>query len=487
MPKRKASEDTSRGHKRHVPIALTVLELRSLLDPYKDEDSADIIFKDKNNHDTLQRLYESLCRRFTVKHKPDGLRTKGLDSIKASNLKIPISVSSQFSNWDQDPHRFWWPEPSPSAAPKEPQTTDGYRQRFVMTAIEQSMKLQVQKVVGRFTSIAMYLSFRRFMGCDITQDIVASCKSIITAGKRRITICDELVRRSDSIPQPGPSQDTTTANDECQNRETGESVDDWCREPNSKYYKRTLGICFLDIIPDSICDEGKSLRKGDLDASIEALHSIKALAWLADSKTESLANRLLDYQHKLLWATHGPVSAGEGSVGSIAVSNQQLQGHRNFSTSGGRSNWVESTSQAMAQPAASGMLSLLTAARMAQTPENGVNSTSWCPRDQVYSMPLPTSFHERPFDGYQSIRTNDATPAETNYNYFMDMNQIDWFSGSNNIVGDTNGYAMQQPASFDMNATCETSSMDTQSVNYHIDAGFVNWFSVGGLQEVVEQ
>ncbi|KAM3508943.1 hypothetical protein MY11210_006518 [Beauveria gryllotalpidicola] len=46
MPKRKASDNSSRAQKRPKPIALTALELRSLLNPYKDEDSTDVIFED---------------------------------------------------------------------------------------------------------------------------------------------------------------------------------------------------------------------------------------------------------------------------------------------------------------------------------------------------------------------------------------------------------------------------------------------------------
>ncbi|KAM3497488.1 hypothetical protein MY10362_009165 [Beauveria mimosiformis] len=53
MPKRKASDNTSRAQKRPKTIVLTVLELRSLLNPYNDEDSADVIFEDQKNHATL--------------------------------------------------------------------------------------------------------------------------------------------------------------------------------------------------------------------------------------------------------------------------------------------------------------------------------------------------------------------------------------------------------------------------------------------------
>ncbi|EJP62013.1 uncharacterized protein BBA_09061 [Beauveria bassiana ARSEF 2860] len=483
MPKRKASDNTSRAQKRPKPIVLTVLELRSLLNPYNDEDSADVIFEDQKNHATLQRLYESLCRRFTVRNRPDGLRAKVIDNIKTSNLEIAISISSQFSTWEQGPYQFWWPEPPQSIAPKYPHGS--YRQRFFKAAIEQRRQLQVRRVLGRFTSIAMYLAFQRFMGCDVTQETVASCKCIITAGKRRIAFCDELARHGDATPQPRRSHHTTAANEESQNGETEESEDDWYREPSGKYYKRTLGIYFLDIIPDSICDEGKSLRKRDLDASVEALRSIKALDWLAKSKTERLANLLLDYQHELLWTTQGTTSADKGAANPAGMGNRQLHQHGNVSAPERRPNCVASTTSTMAQPSVSGMMSLLTAARITETLEDDTSSPSWGPGTQTYSMPSDTGFLERPFDRRDSVGTN-ARPAEGTSDYYMDLNQIDWFSRSSNVAGDTIDYPMQ-PVSFDVNATCQMSSLESQDANYHVDAGSVNWFLGGRLPEVIEQ
>ncbi|KAM3555232.1 hypothetical protein ARSEF4850_006096 [Beauveria asiatica] len=257
-----------------------------------------------------------------------------------------------------------------------------------------------------------------------------------------------------------------------------ESEDDCYREPTGKYYKRTLGIYFLDIIPDSIFDEGKSLRKRDLDASMEALRSIKALDWLAKSETERLANLLLDYQHELLWTTQGTTSADRG-----AVNPGEIIG--NVSTPERRPNCVASTTSTMAQPSVSGMMSLLTAARITETLEDYTSSPSWGPGTQAYSMPSDTGFLERPFDRRGSVGTN-ARPAEGTSDYYMDMNEIDWFSRSSNVAGDTIGYPMQ-PISFDVNATCQMSSLESQDANYHIDAGSVNWFLGDRLPEVIEQ
>lgn len=246
MPQRKAG-DNNRGPKRRNP--LTVQELRSLLDPYEDDDSADVMFQDQKNHAILRRLYASL-RYFTDTLQREEARLK---SITKADIDVPNSVSRKFPSWLQDPHLFWWPVLPHSVAPETPFTTDIYRQRFVQAAIQQYQQLQLQRVVARFTSIVLYLSFQRvfprervylqthsiqkylhFMGCENTQNTITSCKSIITAGKRRLMFCDALARTDYNTSQSERLHDSIEEALDIEN----------CR--------RTLGLCFLDVIPDSM-------------------------------------------------------------------------------------------------------------------------------------------------------------------------------------------------------------------------------------------
>lgn len=226
MSKRTASDNT-RGSKRRKPKPVTVLELRGLLSPYNDDDSADVIFQDQKNHTTLERLYASL-RRFTNVRQREKARVKSITT--KADVDVPSSISCKFPSWLEDPHKFWWPTSSHSAAPETPLITETYRRLFVQGALQQYSQLQSGRILARFTSIVLYLSFLRmfpqgeayqrtksirnylqFMGCDNAQNCVTSYRSILTAGRRRLMFCDALAKLDHKNSQSGQSHNSNAA------------------------------------------------------------------------------------------------------------------------------------------------------------------------------------------------------------------------------------------------------------------------------------
>ncbi|KAJ4161517.1 uncharacterized protein LMH87_007554 [Akanthomyces muscarius] len=300
------------------------------------------------------------------------------------------------------------------------------------------------------------------MGCDNAQNTITSCRSIIRAGKRRLMFCDALARTNNNTSQAKKSHDSNATIEETLDIENS---------------RRTLGLFFLDVIPDSICEEGRCLRKEDFDASIKAIHSTNALDWLLASPiVDQLANLLLDYQHNLLWAP-------------------QRQ-HEQVSTPPSQPNWEASTDEGMEQHAASNIMSLLRAAQMTQPPEDSTDSTQW----GQGTMPRGVSINERQFDNRQSLGT-ESQPVS---NYRMNVNHLLWFHGATDVAGETNNHQMQpgsftdtmnpmeaqsanivgemnnyrmQPGLFNLNTSCQHDPVSTETPNYHLNANEFIWYS----------
>ncbi|XWX00025.1 hypothetical protein V2A60_008041 [Cordyceps javanica] len=91
---------------------LTIRELRLLLLPYEDNETADVVLQNKENHQILETWYQSLHLKFRQRGiKPAVNNAAIIKSIKSSQLKVDESVFVRLCLWEADPRTFWWPEP----------------------------------------------------------------------------------------------------------------------------------------------------------------------------------------------------------------------------------------------------------------------------------------------------------------------------------------------------------------------------------------
>lgn len=211
---RKAETNLRHREKRYDSAKLTIRELRRLLLPYKDDESADVVLKNKGNRQILERWYQSLHDNFRKRSiKPAINNAAAIKSIEHSQLKVDDSISGHLCLWDNNPGTFWWPEPEKFPVEHGSlSSTDAYRKFFTVSAIHICKQFSTYRVLWRFTTVAVYLHFRRwkpeidsirkshvqdflrFLRCDASDDATTTCLFIIKAGQRRISFCYLLTR-----------------------------------------------------------------------------------------------------------------------------------------------------------------------------------------------------------------------------------------------------------------------------------------------------
>ncbi|OAA42775.1 hypothetical protein ISF_09691 [Cordyceps fumosorosea ARSEF 2679] len=129
------------------------------------------------------------------------------------------------------------------------------------------------------------------MECDGSDDETTALLAITKAGQRRISFCQLLATRL-----PAESRFINQTNDE---DATSNATDE------NERFRSALGIFFHESIPDSIFDTNDGLFQRGKEAIIQHLHSIDILSPPTQYDTCDLANKLLDYQHSLVWPNEG--------------------------------------------------------------------------------------------------------------------------------------------------------------------------------------
>ncbi|KAH8713511.1 hypothetical protein HC256_006657 [Beauveria bassiana] len=134
MVMRKAETNLRHREKRYDSAKLTIRELRRLLLPYKDDESADVVLKNKGNRQILERWYQSLHDNFRKRSiKPAINNAAAIKSIEHSQLKVDDSISGHLCLWENNPETFWWPEPEKFPVEHGSlSSTDAYRKFFTV-------------------------------------------------------------------------------------------------------------------------------------------------------------------------------------------------------------------------------------------------------------------------------------------------------------------------------------------------------------------
>ncbi|KAJ3499421.1 hypothetical protein NLG97_g357 [Lecanicillium saksenae] len=315
---RKAKTKSPHYEKHCSAGKLTIQELRCLLQPYKDDDNADVILSDEGNQQTLRRWYRSLSTNFARKRgrKLAVINATAIKSIERSQLQLNDSTLDRFRLWSENPQAFWSPTADEWHLKQRPCNSPGtYRKFFTVSAINLYKEYSACKTLWRFTTAALYLHFRRwkpeiqsirtahiqdfsrFMGCEASDDETAALLAVTKAGQRRISFCQLLATRvtAQSRLSDRPHDEDATRN--------AANEDD--------YYRRALGILFYENIPDSIFDTDQGLFQKDQDAIIRHLHSIQITSPPTQYDTCHLANKLLDYQNALVWPDENDHCVGQ--------------------------------------------------------------------------------------------------------------------------------------------------------------------------------
>ncbi|KAF1738518.1 hypothetical protein CRV24_000444 [Beauveria bassiana] len=317
MVTRRAKTSLRRHERRCKASKLTIQELRCLLQPYNDDDNVDVVLSDEANHQTLRRWFESLSTNFGRQRgkRLDVVNVTAIKSIERPHLQLNESTLNRFRLWDKNPQTFWSPAADESQLKQRPRNSiETYCKYFTDSAIQLYKKYSTYKILWRFTTAALYLHFRRwkpeiqsirtthvrdflrFMGCDGSDDETTALLAITKAGQRRISFCQLLAIR---VPAEPRFIDQTNDEDAASNAAN-----------EDERFRSALGILFYESIPDSIFDAEEGLFPRDQDAIIRHLHSIDILSPPTQYDTCYLANKLLDYQHSLVWPNEGDHRAG---------------------------------------------------------------------------------------------------------------------------------------------------------------------------------
>ncbi|KAK8144051.1 hypothetical protein G3M48_006383 [Beauveria asiatica] len=273
--------------KRSKAVAPTVAELRNVLSRHDDDSKIDEI----GEVDVLRQVFNVLRKKFhptTTQSNRDALRIRKLD---VAALQIPDAVVAALPGWLENLWTFWgsWTLHNP-AFDSSRGSYGGVRQ-FVEASWAIRGRLSESMVLWRFSSVALCLAFKQWnpdwllssylipeyvtaflstFGCSDTNADVKKTIHIIRSGQRRLSFCEELSRSE--TQERDPHQDEVV------------------------YSKlETLGILFLDDIPDSSFDGERAMSYSDVRVTTKFLRSHHITKWLKTSGAGQNAIRLLDF------------------------------------------------------------------------------------------------------------------------------------------------------------------------------------------------
>ncbi len=222
----------------------TISDVRTLCEHYPDATPIDAIA----DEELLRSLYNTLRKKFHPPKTSSVRRAATIDNIDVEALQIPEPVEKELDRWLDNPRTFW---AQPCSVESPPFNTSLGRNANVGIFINSSWdvldKISSTKVLWRFNCVALCLLFMRWkngwrlsgqllpevvkdflstFGCMNDPSAVTKTTFIIRCGQRRLVFFAKL----GDIEVPNNEEDDA-----------------------STHYAnmQTLGILFLDDIPDS--------------------------------------------------------------------------------------------------------------------------------------------------------------------------------------------------------------------------------------------
>ncbi|KAM3550346.1 hypothetical protein ARSEF4850_008393 [Beauveria asiatica] len=312
-----------RVNKRSKVVAPTVAELRHVLSRHDDESKIDEI----GEVDVLRQLFNVLRKKFhptITQSTRDVLRIRELN---VAALQIPDAVVTALPGWLENIGTFWGSWTMHDASVNSSRGSHGRVRQFVEESWAIRDGLSKSMVLWRFSSVALCLAFKQWkpewlltdylmpdlvtaflsaFGCICTDDAVKKTIHILRSGQRRLSFCEKL------------SRSETQGRDPHQGEVIYSKLD-------------TLGILFLDDIPDSSFDGERGMSNSDVLHITQYLRSHGITSWLERSGSGQNAIRLLDFsaQNTFLELSNSRCAAGtatdrlEGIMTAPCVTRQE--------------------------------------------------------------------------------------------------------------------------------------------------------------------
>ncbi|XWX00763.1 hypothetical protein V2A60_008784 [Cordyceps javanica] len=298
MPKRRCDNIAPNRHERTTTLSagqnaqkrrrtiITVEEVQQLLSYYDGASS----FDDIPDNPILRRLFGNLRSRFRPETTQSERNVAKLRKTDISAIKLPESVSENWSTWREDRWSFW------GAHTFQRDRFDHQGPvRNVKTFVESSWDLDNKttslQILWRFNCVALFLTFCRWkpewqpsskikaalirdflsgFGCELSDSNIQKTLSIVRSGQRRLAFCKELSGSNELL----------------------------------NWKMKGLGILFLDCIPDSSFDDARGLRKEDISRSAQFLRSNGIAKWLETSDVGEMAIFLMELPVCHIWLEH---------------------------------------------------------------------------------------------------------------------------------------------------------------------------------------